>query len=308
MDDKRQITAVVASSLDGCLLPLQLIFQGKTDASLPPHTDASRNAGFHLTKSSNHWSSQETMQEWCSHILVTWRSKMIQAHNLPENAAVVLQLDVWAVHISKEFRDFISNQHPYVRLVYIPPNCTSKLQVADVVLNYPFKYGIKKRFNAWAAEIIAEQIASGGTIGIKPHLKMSQVKPKLLQWAYESWSSLREEKLLILKGWHKCVVKFYNVHDKDEQKKATRQAIEREIDASDAVPVQSQNCDQEAPDEDQEQDADDNEYCDEESEDEEKTEKQVMKERVFGERKSTRDRKQAQAFGYQLSTSQLKFS
>ena len=125
-------------------------------------------------------------------------------------------------------------------------------------------------------------------------------------------TSLREEKLLILKGWHKCVVEFYNVHDKDEQKKATGQAIEREIDASDhdAVPVQSQNCDQEAPEEDQEQDADDNEYCEEESEDEEKTEKQVMKERVFGERKSTRDRKQAQAFGYQLSTyaSQLKFS
>ena len=305
MDDKRQITAVVASSLDGCLLPLQLIFQGKTDASLPPHTDHSRNAGFHLTKSSNHWSSQETMQEWCNHILVTWRNKMIAQHNLPANAAVVLQLDVWAVHISKEFRDFISNKHPYVRLVYIPPNCTSKLQVADVVLNYPFKHGIKKRFNTWAAEIIAEQVASGEAVGIKPHLKMSQVKPKILQWALESWSSLREEKLLILKGWHKCVVSLYNVHDKDEQKKATRQAIEKEIDASDAVPVQSENSDQDPPAEDQDQDA---EYCDEESEDEDKTEKQVMKERVYGERKSTRDRKQAQPYGYQLCSAQLKFS
>ena len=200
MDDKRQITAVVASSLDGQLLPLQLIFQGKTDASLPPHTDASTLAGFHLTKSQNHWSNQETMQEWCGHILVTWRDKMIKEHNLPANAAVVLQLNVWAVHISKEFRDFIGNKHPYVRLVYIPPNCTSKLQVADVVLNFPFKHGIKRRFNAWATELIAEQVANGEPVGIKPHLKMSQVKPKILQWALESWSSLREEKLLILKG------------------------------------------------------------------------------------------------------------
>ena len=33
-EDKRQITACVASSLDGTLLPLQLIFQGKTPRSL----------------------------------------------------------------------------------------------------------------------------------------------------------------------------------------------------------------------------------------------------------------------------------
>ena len=308
LDDKRQITAVVASSLDGHLLPLQLIFTGSTDACLPPHTDATRNSGFHLTKSSSHWSSQATMQEWCRHILVPWRNKMIQQHNLPKDAAVVLQLDVWAVHISKEFRDFIGEKHSYIRLVYIPPNCTSKLQVADVVLNYPFKHGIKQRFNAWAAELIAEQVASGESIGIKPHLKMSRVKSKILEWALESWSSVKEEKLLILKGWHKCVVSLYNVNDKDEQKKATQQAIEKQLDASDAVPAKAQNCDLKELEENKEQDADGEGYCEEESEDEEKTEKQIMKEKIFGERKSSRDRKQTQTFGYQLSSEQLKFS
>lgn len=34
-EDKRQITACIASSLEGDLLPLQLIFQGKTPRSLP---------------------------------------------------------------------------------------------------------------------------------------------------------------------------------------------------------------------------------------------------------------------------------
>ena len=308
IDDKRQITAVVASSLDGCLLPLQLIFKGSTDASVPPHTDASRTAGFHLTKTQNHWSSQASMQEWCKHILVPWRDKMIQEHNLPNNAAVALQLDVWSVHISKEFREFVGKDHPYIRLVYIPPNCTSKLQVADVVLNCPFKHGIKQRFNAWAAQVITDQIANGEFIGIKPHLKMSQVKPKILQWALESWSSVKEEKLLILKGWHKCVVSLYDVHDKDEQKKATQQAIERQLDASDAVPAKAQNCDPKELEENQEQDANSEGYCDEESEDEDKTEKQVMKERIYGERKSSRDRKQSQPYGYQLSSEHLKFS
>ena len=51
-------------------------------------------------------------------------------------------------------------------------------------------------------------------------------------------------------------------------------------------------------------------FCAEESEDEDdgKTEKQIMKEHVYGERKSGREKKQAAAKGYMLNSSQLKFS
>ena len=35
IDDKRQITVVLAGSMTGELLPLQLVYQGKTKASLP---------------------------------------------------------------------------------------------------------------------------------------------------------------------------------------------------------------------------------------------------------------------------------
>ena len=42
--DKRQITACIASSLHGDLLPLQLIFQGKTTACHPDRTPAATAA------------------------------------------------------------------------------------------------------------------------------------------------------------------------------------------------------------------------------------------------------------------------
>jgi hypothetical protein len=71
-EDKRQITACVASSLDGDLLPLQLIFQGKTDACHPSTTDAARKAHVHLTHSENHWSNQATMQQWIAAIISRW--------------------------------------------------------------------------------------------------------------------------------------------------------------------------------------------------------------------------------------------
>ena len=40
----------------------------------------------------------------------------------------------------------------------------------------------------------------------------------------------------------------------------------------------------------------------------EKTEKEIMKERVYGERRSAREKKQAKAHGFQISSAQLKFS
>ena len=53
-EDKRQITVCLASSLDGELLPLQLIFQGKTDRSLPPATAYSLSSRANATCSENH--------------------------------------------------------------------------------------------------------------------------------------------------------------------------------------------------------------------------------------------------------------
>jgi hypothetical protein len=62
-DDKRQIMAVVSSSANGELMPLQLVFQGKTEAVVPKDEDAKRAvaAGLHLTMSENHWSNFVTM-------------------------------------------------------------------------------------------------------------------------------------------------------------------------------------------------------------------------------------------------------
>ena len=112
----------------------------------------------------------------------------------------------------------------------------------------------------------------------------------------ESWDSLSKEKLLILRGWQKCVVEHFDIENEDERKKAVREQVRSTI-AIDAVPAEK---------EDEEVDG----FCAEQSEDEddEKTEKEIMKEKVYGERKSGREKKPAAAFGYQLNSQLLKFS
>ena len=61
-DDKQQLTAVFAGTMSGEFLPPQLIYQGKNTRCLP-HFDFP--AGWHLTYSSNYWSNEETMKEYC---------------------------------------------------------------------------------------------------------------------------------------------------------------------------------------------------------------------------------------------------
>ena len=64
----------------------------------------------------------------------------------------------------------MKKQHPRIHLVYVPANCTSRLQLCDVALQRPFKSCIKQSFNDWAATAIAAQIKCGKVTGITEQL------------------------------------------------------------------------------------------------------------------------------------------
>ena len=223
--DKRQITAVIASSFDGVLLPIQLIFQGKTERCEPTNNDNIDSAGFHITHSYNHWSNQETMVQYIDLIIVPYVKQQIAAHHLPAESQVILILDCWSVHKSAEFRNHVYKKYKFINLVFVPANCTSELQVADYVLNRPFKHGITRRFNEWASNIILKQLESNKLVGLKEHLKMEVIKPMLLQWCYESWNTMKTKPELINRGWYHCVSKYGDPFDEKFQNDAAEEAF-----------------------------------------------------------------------------------
>jgi len=276
--------------MSGELLPLQLIFQGKTEKCLPAHTPQTRDAGFHLTQSENHWSSLQTMKDYVEAVIVPY----VKQHGGADKR-VLLVLDVWAVHKSGEFRRFLRQQHPNIHLLFVPARCTSKLQVADVVLQRPFKHGIAVRFNAWAAQKIKEQYATGSIVGLTPYLRMDSIKPLLLQWAYESWSALKQGKEYIITGWHTCVAALFDVHDPALRKQAVREHVEGKLEMQ-FVPTEE---------EEEKQDESEAEIS---SEDEEKDELDIMKKRIEGIRKGTRKRKQTNLYGYTVPSNQVDFA
>ena len=58
IDDKRQITATLTVTATGDMLPVQVIYGGKTPACLP---NIAFPTGWHITYTPNHWANEDTI-------------------------------------------------------------------------------------------------------------------------------------------------------------------------------------------------------------------------------------------------------
>ena len=65
------------------------------------------------------------------------------------------------VHISQEFLSWLQLEYPFVKLNLIPAGCTSKVQIADICLNRPFKVCMKKAFMNHATNDVLQQVTVG---------------------------------------------------------------------------------------------------------------------------------------------------
>jgi len=72
-DDKRQITAVLAESMAGDFLPIQLVYKGKIPHFLP--NVESVPEGWQLTYSPSHWSTEQTMKDYTQKIVLPYVEK-----------------------------------------------------------------------------------------------------------------------------------------------------------------------------------------------------------------------------------------
>jgi hypothetical protein len=143
VEDKRQITVAASSAANGKVLPFQVIFQGLTSRSLPPLNDgriACEESGWHVTFTSNHWSSLDTCKDFVDKILSSYRKAQIEELGLPNHQEMIWLIDCWSMHISQEFRAWMKSKNPQIHLLFIPANCTLVFQPADVILQRPFKH------------------------------------------------------------------------------------------------------------------------------------------------------------------------
>jgi hypothetical protein len=134
IEHKRQITII---STERSLLPLQVVFQKTTNHILPPMNHGRKQCssiGFHLTYNSNYWSNLETTQAFVEHIFIPYKEEQVEKFALLEDRNMVWLIDCWLVHKSKKIMDWMKLKYPSVCIIFILANCTSVLQLVDVIL------------------------------------------------------------------------------------------------------------------------------------------------------------------------------
>ena len=206
IEDKRQVTVAVSSSLSGNILPFQVIFTGTTTRSLPPMNQGRKKceeAGWHITHTSNHWSNLDSCKGFVEKILQPYRLKQIEILGLPLHTPLIWLIDCWSVHTSTTFLTWLKLTHPLVKTIFVPANCTSVLQPADVILQRPFKHAFRNQYDKWSINQISQQLDSGEEENITLDSKLSVLKPLLCSWLYEAWLTIHKKRMVQI-GWEQC--------------------------------------------------------------------------------------------------------
>jgi len=203
IDDKRQITAVVATTFSGELLPLQLIFGGKKSKdpkkknkkSVPKCPDLHDEIkSWHLTQTESHWSNLESMKDYVKKIIVPFVNKKAEEGHLEQNPPrAILILDCWETHKGRPFLEWMKQKYPQFKLIFVPARCTGEIQPCDLFVQRPFKCEITNQFNDWTASSVIAQLNNGNSLdSIARKLGIKDMKKKTVEWCLSALNKMKE--------------------------------------------------------------------------------------------------------------------
>lgn len=165
--------------------------------------DWSRIAGWHWTQTENHWSNLATSKQFVREIIAPYFATKRAAVGLAADQKAIWIIDCWPVHIGEEFRAWMKAEYPDILVLYVPPNCTGKLQPQDVVVQKPLKGGIKTAFNEHQVTQFREAQRTGNYKSLCD-FRISVIKPYTPAWLYAGWKRVADDVDMVRKGWVKC--------------------------------------------------------------------------------------------------------
>jgi hypothetical protein len=130
-----------------------------------------------------------------------YRKVQVEKLVLLEEQNIVWLIDSWSIHKNNFFLDWMKLKFPKVCVIFIPTNCIGILQLADVILQCPFKHVFKKKIHTWTCSTIKSQLEKGENP--KVDFKMSIMKPNLYAWLFHAWIHVKSMNEMIYKGWEK---------------------------------------------------------------------------------------------------------
>ena len=187
--DKRSITGTFVITLNGDLLPLQLIYGGKTKQSLPqykfPHS-------FSLSVNPNHFSNTEESIKIIDEIVILYVKR--ERENL-ENGSLpaLLILDVFRGQMTSEVTNLLLKNNIFI--VTVPNNMTHLFQPLDLTVNGHCKAFLKRKFTQWFAQQFDKQLSLG-----------KRVEDARWITQFYDYMSTEDRSKVIINGWKKSVI------------------------------------------------------------------------------------------------------
>ena len=196
IDDKRQITLVLAATMSGKLLPCQLVYQGKTKACLPSVTFPS---DWDVTFSPNHWCNEITMEHYIQHIICPYIQDTRKRLKLNiENRALCI-FDNFKAQRTDRILQLLEDNN--IDTVFVPPNCTGELQPMDLSVNKSVKDLLRAKFQEWYASKVFSSYQGSGSQIEPVKFPMSQMKPLGAQWLMQMYDHLLAHPEIISNGF-----------------------------------------------------------------------------------------------------------
>ncbi len=151
-DDKRQYTGCLSVAADGTLVNYQVIFEGKTERSLPSEVARNKFNKFEILyqTSLNHWSNVELKKALLASYAKYRDKKLMELvqngflfEPQKDTIKMVVILDCWPVNLSDELVNHVKQEYPWMVLRYIPAGATGKMQIGDAYFHRPFKHWMR---------------------------------------------------------------------------------------------------------------------------------------------------------------------
>ena len=133
-DDKRQITVVLTATMTGKLLPLQLVYQGKTRSCLP---SMSFSSGWDVTFTPNHWCTEVSMECFIHNIIVPYVQETREKLQLDPGHRALCIFNNFKAQCTDKILQLLENLN--IDKVFVPANYSGELQPLDLSVNKPVK-------------------------------------------------------------------------------------------------------------------------------------------------------------------------
>ena len=210
-NDKRSITATFPITFDNTFLPIQLIYKGKTNQSLPK---VDFPDGFSLSANKTHYSNEEETLTFIDEFILPHVQKE-RAKLRCGNQKALLIFDVFRGQTTDKIFKVLKENH--ILVTKVPANMAHLFQPLDLTVNKAAKDYTKQKFSDWFTRQINKGLENGqelDDIEIQPRpqrIFLLLEKSDFVKIALGTRLTETDYRLSVLKPLHaKWLISFYN--------------------------------------------------------------------------------------------------